>query len=256
MSKGKYKRKRQRAKVHAEQQLKNLAKIEVIAPQNKTLAPKSSLPDGYEKKKENMAPREIPKGNTLTNWLLAIFTVILTAVACFQWFVTKHQLDVMRNDERAWLEVKSMPTDPSRWVPVAGRRLAPSMQLVNIGKTAAKRITVDVFVDVNATKQRVRLGCVGASIPCAHGNETFGIFFPNEQQSVEAVRVLDNGRDWLSTDSDVEDWTNRQIYSAAYGIVTYEDVFHEPHWTKFCFFNAAPGTTVSARDCTDYNDAN
>jgi hypothetical protein len=40
-----------------------------------------------------------------------------------------------------------------------------------------------------------------------------------------------------------------------YGIIEYKDIFDKPHWTKFCFYLAAPGGSIFAQ-CPTFNDAN
>lgn len=48
-----------------------------------------------------------------------------------------------------------------------------------------------------------------------------------------------------------------EYYIAVWGTATWEDIFGEPHWSRFCLWRSFydNGLGVNARSCTQYNDA-
>src|SRR6266849_5059999 len=145
MSKGKYKRKRERTKERAGQEAEQirLANNKVVSAEDKTDSSKTTLSDRHEKEGKYMGSREVPKKGEAANWFLVAFTGALTGVAIFQWYVTNKQLEVMRNDERAWVKLEVDKVNMTIGQPLSG-----PFHVVNVGKTPAKDINVRVFVDI------------------------------------------------------------------------------------------------------------
>jgi hypothetical protein len=51
-------------------------------------------------------------------------------------------------------------------------------------------------------------------------------------------------------------WANGQTYVAAYGIISYDDVFGAHRWTKWCRWRVGKvAEGAAAATCAQYNDA-
>jgi hypothetical protein len=260
MSKGKYNRKRQRAqeKAHREAEQIRLANNKVIAAKKQPKPSEAPNSDGNEKEQRNMVSREVPKRNDLTNWLLAIFTGILTTVAGFQWFVTNRQLDVMRNDQRAWIEVQEIPPDgrvPKVEV-VAGKPIMYPIKVTNTGKTPAKDVKLMLAAEVVGFGNEPNFRCVEQAT-CSDEVNLWGIIFPSQANEISGRRWTLTGPAPVDTDADAAAWQEEAAYVAVYGMIDYVDVYKIHHWTKFCFWRNSPAngahTHFNAKDCTEYN---
>jgi hypothetical protein len=172
------------------------------------------------------------------------------------------QLTVMHNDERAWLRVKAL--EPSE-VPgnevtkrqvLAGQEMIWTLNLANVGKTAARNVALTAYVEVADAVQGVHLGCVDGTLTCTNLNKTTGILFPGVEFEKFAVNRRDQrGQPWLVSDAEASSFIEGKSFTAVYGIVTYDDIFDSHHWTKFCFWDAGKvGAGFHARPCTQYSN--
>lgn len=257
---GQIHRKRQRTEEKAEQQADSvrLADAEVVSNDHQTKRTKVSHPNGNEQEKGNMVPREIPKGNTLTNWLLVIFTGLLTSVAGFQWFVTYRQLAVMRNDQRAWVQVQQLPVDEKnpKVDIAAGKLIQVPVKITNTGKTPARNVELRLAVEVVPASDAPDFHCVERS-SCPDDINLWGILFPSETDAMFGRRWTWKGLAPVATDTDASAWQQEKVYLAIYGMVVYDDVYKVHHWTRFCYWQNYPDngehTHFHAKDCTEYN---
>jgi hypothetical protein len=108
MSKGKYKRKQHHRQTQTQQ---NPIKALFL---NKERNPETESKDSTERqdkaKKGNkrwMRFWKFLQRSSPTDWLLSVFTFVLAFYAIRQAFITGNQLDVMRKEERAWIDVAS-----------------------------------------------------------------------------------------------------------------------------------------------------
>jgi hypothetical protein len=264
MSKGKYKRKHRRA----QQKAQEIGPSIVFMKQEERAQEHASVETNH---RAGTAKEDSPmlfirvwgwirRNSSFTDWCIAAFTLVLAFVAIYQYNVMNGQLGVMRNDERAWLQVKvrgnSEKDRAAGEIPfniVSGQQISIPLDLSNIGKTPAKEIVINVFAEVPASFQGVRLECVDGPLRCPYNQTSMGIMFPSDHTDVHAVRM--GPGDQSATDIEAKYWTEGKVYAAAYGIVTYEDVFNVHHWTKFCFFRGAEGGAYNAQECTSYNAA-
>jgi hypothetical protein len=254
MSKVKNKRKRQHARQQAQQErtLPNIPDNK----ENETQNHRGAADDGdYQRANKKEQPMRLCERLTrgyVTNWLLVIFTAALAATAVYQFLILRGQLDVMRKDQRAWINIPPPKTEPLitddlhiRWI-----------TLINTGKTPARHIAGNLFVEIipNGGEPHFRgefphttftVGSIlpNYPIPAPITRTRFGIG-SNEQMeeypiTPEEKRELEQGEAWLTE----------------HGMIEYMDIFKVQHWVKFCFWhNFKVGAGYSARSCSNYND--
>jgi hypothetical protein len=246
MSKGKYKRKRERTQKRARQKSTepNPTLGEAAKAEHQRNATNAGDSTGDKKEKVSMSLPETLKRSSFSDWCLVAFTCALAVLGYFQYKTMTSQLDVMRNDERAWIEIKPTSKDQPQFI--AGEKFVHSLTLSNIGKTPARNIRMKVFMDFVPSDQEVNLKCVEEGCP---GNEVFyGIFFPTNTTFFPMERG--NG----ATVEEATAWNNGSAYFAVFGILTYTDVFNTPHWSKFCaWYHGQDGFHYAATSCTAYN---
>ncbi len=258
MSKGKHKRKRQRAQQHAEQQVAQVRVLdgEVISAKEQPEAPKT--PDGKECHKERtpVGFREFLKRPSITDWCIAGFTFVLASAAIYQFIIMGSQLKVMRIDQRAWLKFEAAPVkagdESVSWQIVPGQPVTYPLRVVNTGKTPATNIDMRIFADIVDASQEPPLGHVEEHAHVPHGHITAGIIFPSSDFKQPVVRPGNNGAPLMATDDEVIAVRDGRAYLAVYGVIAYDDVFKTRHWTKFCNWIALKGQ-FHALKCTQYN---
>jgi hypothetical protein len=258
MSKNKNKRKETRAQEKARENAARarLGEAKVANPVDKTDNTTTTQPDGKNKEKKPVAPSKVKERFLAGDRLLILFNGILAAVAVFQGFILNNQLGVMRNDERAWLEVKTQ--DGMVIHVITGQPINYPLKLSNVGKTPAKNIVWSIFVEVQDSNYEVRLDCVdrvGKNI-CNQNRVSSGGIFPNTHWDYTSFRVANDFSPNVATQSEVDAWENGRAYAAVYGIVNYDDIFGTHHWTKFCIWTPPDnkGKYFQTTKCSQYSD--
>jgi hypothetical protein len=244
LSKGKYKRKRERKDERAQQNdaQPNLSSCEGEGTGHKGDAANSDKSDRNEKKEVLVRLPETIKRSSFSDWCLVAFTCALAVLGYFQFETMTSQLNVMRNDERAWIQIKPASKDQPQFI--EGEKFDYSLTLSNIGKTPARNIRMKAFMNIVPSSQQANLKCVEEGCP---GDEVFyGSFFPNDSTTY----LMERARG-MSTEQ-TNAWNNGAAYFAVFGMLTYSDVFNVPHWSKFCIWYSKAGN-YSAENCTAYN---
>jgi len=260
MSKGKYKRKHERARQEegegaSEASLPNSEGVTGEKP------PKSTAKgdqNGCKEREHSMSLRETIKRSSFTDWCIAAFTLVLTVVAIYQTAVIEGQLETMRIDQRAWLKVGGTPDKPgddhASWKITSGQPVVYPLRVTNSGKTPAANMDMSVFVEIVDADKEPSLEYVDTPIGHPHGHATSGIVFPNVDIDQPVIRPSDDAGPRVATDDEVRAVKDGKAYMAVYGIVRYDDVFQRHRWTKFCIWSALTGT-FQAKSCTQYNSA-
>jgi hypothetical protein len=253
MSKGKFKRQRQRA-LHQSEEVQRLNAAAAVTAKHQKKGADGTGSDAEQKDKRPMGFREFAKSKHFTDICLTIFTCALAGVAVFQAVITNNQLTVMRNDQRAWLEVK--PQDGMVIHVVYGQLVKYPIQLANVGKTPARNIHMETFVEIPNASQEARLECVDMGGSCPHRGLRAGIIFPNTHLDFMAFRIEDNTQPLVVTQPEADAWENGRAYASVYGIVSYDDIFNHHHWTKFCYWTPPDnkGQIFQVKNCGEYNN--
>jgi hypothetical protein len=172
--------------------------------------------------------------------IIAVATVVYALVSIRQLTIMDRQLEQSRLDQRAWVgPVEAlMPKSAESPEPHLG------VKIMNSGKTPARKLRsqistqylpagaefVPIYKDVSM-KPSISVIQPGMRINLL-SLATLGIMTRQEMDGVRAGRNI--------------------LY--LYGLLTYEDIFGRPHWTKFCLYLQKDLTGFSV--CDIYNDAN
>jgi hypothetical protein len=211
-----------------------------------------------QKKQRFAFLRELARRSSLTDYTIALFTVVLAGAAIYQFVITNSQLRVMRNDERAWLRFDLTPDkiggDEATMKLTAGQPIVYPVRVTNIGKTPARNVDMKIFVEVVAATQEPSLNRVDdTSWHYPFGKMTAGIVYPNTDFKQPVIRPGSTlGSAEVATPEEVTAVLSGKSYLAAYGIILYDDVFNVRHWTKFCTWNGTNGA-FAAQQCTQFN---
>jgi hypothetical protein len=257
MATDKYKRKKQHGQRIAQQATKRGVVMEQKKTAEKNTEPaanRADKPTGDETPSRwSRFKNWVCESSSFTDWCVAFFTSILTFVAIYQFIITSRQLNVMRKDLRAWIQV-TLKSDVAPAVNVA-----PSAVIVvnNTGKTPATGYTGRFYVDVFPNGPDPQFG----TQPGVHIRMTGGAVFPNGPVEAPAVRVMPKGGGFPNegevlplTEEEMAALNDGKSWIAVYGSVEYEDTFHTKHWTRFCFWKGLIlGAPYSAKACTAYN---
>jgi hypothetical protein len=189
-----------------------------------------------------------------------VFTLVLAAAAIYQFVIMGNQLETMRTDQRAWLEVERNPDSPRGDLTTveftAGQPVTYPIRVANVGKTPAQHVIVRLFLNIIGTDQEPPLDRVDKAVPGSpypfNLMET-GIIFPNADMKLLGDRAKKGGANQTATDEEVGAIKDGRGLLVVYGVVTYDDVFKRPHWTKFCI--EAPRQASSTSGCAYYNSA-
>jgi hypothetical protein len=254
MSRGKYKRKRENRENQIQQPLSD---DPALLGNNDQEAgdPETSQPDGRNSKEPLMGFRKLAERSSLTDWIIVLFTGVLTFTAIYQYSITDRQLDTMRKDQRPWMKI-SFTMDPLQALgPVRG-----VLSWVNIGKTPARNIRGDFAIETVRNGEQPKLRSEGFHLTFATGmimpNDTPGAY------AIQRARPVGNApgeseADVLSA-PELQDFNELKIFFVVYGIIHYADFFAIEHWTKFCEVmytpNPPPGTTFTGHPCAVYAD--
>jgi len=178
--------------------------------------------------------------SSFTDWCLSAFTLGLIWIGYLQ-------VNVMRNDQRAWL----IPTVKGKKIddPTFDTRV---ITLTNPGKTAAKDVAADLFLEVIPNDGTIPH--FGGGFP--HVAYTAGVVWPNSATPdvLEISRMDKDMRNRPITDAEKTALTEGKAWIAVHGVFEYSDVFHQRHWVQFCNWeNFAKAVYLSAKSCSDYN---
>jgi hypothetical protein len=188
--------------------------------------------------------------------LQAAATKSVADQALSQAAIASGQLQVMQTDERAWLEFRIQQPQAAGDVSLpttSGQPLDLPIQIMNSGKTVARNVVIDVFVEILDSSQEASLDNVSDLANHRHERSTTGTIFPNADYKLHVTRHWDKGEIGLVTARELTSLHESKSYISTYGIITYDDVFNKHHWTKFCFWGHSPKGVFNAKKCTAFN---
>jgi cell division protein FtsL len=154
-----------------------------------------------------------------------------------------------RQGQRAWLKVSV--DGPVHWN--IGQNVGTQVTLVNTGITPARKILCHTVIEKisNPNSPQFHYGGLNDS------KFRLGLMYP-EKPITQEISMLDaktkNKTEVIISEADGIELNNKKAYFAIYSLVEYYDIFGVYHWTKFCYWAAAPSGEFSAGKCTDYNN--
>jgi hypothetical protein len=173
---------------------------------------------------------------------IGLATIAIAVTGVFQLVIISQQLATQREDERAWVGIKSMGITVLQPM----ERLKCEVRVINSGKSFALRLTFPGgvqtsqigFEDALAQYKKRPQGSISHA----------GALFPNIDQPIpsETSEVLSANQ--------VADVVSGTLHVYLFGEVNYRDIFKEPHFTQYCGHYVP--ATLRFEDCGEYDDAN
>jgi hypothetical protein len=255
MSKGKYKRKREHRQNAPQNQLQEPGLLKSDQEAKNSKDAQSARQDKEENFMRFGKLRELWKQCSLTDRIIAVFTAVLAAAAIYQFIILDDQLDVMRKDQRAWMDVQEVGFQNE-----VGKPIAITMAFRNTGKTPA----MNVYMVFKLEMLNIADGPTFDYSNKHLVSEVSGTFFPNTPPLRLGLSPLiagpgtDDVQGTVLTQDVADKFKNGQIWYAAHGRVSYEDIFGGKHWMTRCFLeynkviNAITSAPLSAKPCANY----
>jgi hypothetical protein len=179
---------------------------------------------------------------TLLTGIIAFVTSVYAATSFYQ---LKTMREGMRVDNRAWVGVESAILKS----PVSSKENPDiTINLINAGKTPA----LNLHVIASSAVTNVEI----TDTPTYLANEarlpSTGVMMPGVKVS---QRLHGTGEQNKPTETEWQEAFNKGAKLKVWGVIEYEDIFGQPHRTRFCFINQEiDSLTFDA--CTHHNDAN
>jgi hypothetical protein len=195
---------------------------------------------------------------------LNVATVVLGAgvliVYFFQWIAMRDTIDLTRKtaerESRAFVKIAQdgkLQTIPEQTIELP-------LRVTNVGKTPARNIVVATVVEVVPRAQAPNFGDSPTDIIPIFRSEV-GDLFPNDWTSFNTWRLKAKGEAKKGGDTEVwplskpeyAELMAGQAYIAVHGQIGYEDIYHVPHWTKFCYWWPFTSLEYNASECVGRN---
>lgn len=173
--------------------------------------------------------------------MVTIFTGVAAFVAGLQWRVMHRQIAYIRLDQRAWVAVTSITSNS----PQIGQQFGAKIVVKNTGKTFARNLRVSCFSRLAPKEKTMNFSQIVEQEEALAKNRSVGVLAPD---AVYGSGV--SGEGTITQESFDRFRAGEILY--IFGRVSYEDVFHRPHWTTYCSYitHGEPGSAVFEQ----YND--
>jgi hypothetical protein len=218
-------------------------------------------PDTPENKStKEVGPSEKGFGNmTRFESIMAILALLGLVIAGLTGAILWHQLKEMRVDQRAWMGISTGAIAFNRDQADKTTVTVP-VTFTNTGKTPARHFFSNIVIEKVQNGQSPQL--LYENVPRA--TDSAGIMPPNAPQTM-AVTMFDRDPTDATGNKTItrllipieyQELVDGKAYMAVYAYTTYEDIFGDRHWSKYCVFATVPPrvVTVTAKACSDYND--
>jgi hypothetical protein len=190
--------------------------------------------------------KELWERSSLTDRIIAFFTGVLAGAAIYQFIIMGGQLDVMREDQRAWVSgAEIFVNNESRHIE-ANKLLDVRFILQNTGKTPA----------LNTRFQREWRYAIADQPVFVATLQTVDW----SKSPTAAVGFVSPGSKTVYTDYKIEESLPPMFYDEIMsnkrhlfvaGKVTYCDVFNTEHWVTYCYHLLSGGGWAA---CENGND--
>ncbi|MEP7353589.1 MAG: hypothetical protein ABI824_10200 [Acidobacteriota bacterium] len=197
---------------------------------------------------KNSQQADDPWYKSIKGWS-GIFQIVAVPFAIAYAVVTYAMWSDLRKnfkiDERAWIEARD--SDPNFMLSNL-KTAGVDMFVTNIGKTPALHVAL-------STASEILPKAVAPSLSFrANGATTeMGMLFQGEKSRVVVAGSLAPD----ISEKERLQLTSGEAYLAVWGTATWDDIFGGSHWSRFCFYRSFynSGSSINARNCTNYNDA-
>jgi hypothetical protein len=161
-------------------------------------------------------------------------------------------------EERPWLKLSPFKTrnqmgaEASPIIASTGTPVAVPVQIENIGKTVARNVEINTFVQILNGSEEPSLDWVNSKTNHPHQHDYTGMFFPADPHVAWVQRIGDGDKPQLTTKEESDGLDNKSKYIVVFGIANY-DVSNVRHWYKFCFPIRYDGPAYKYGTCITFN---
>jgi hypothetical protein len=257
MGKHKHKRKKQNKTQKPHECIETASSSGIkVGPINETNNTAKREKEAQSKEENFMGLREIFKGTSIIDRLLALFTAIIAGATIYQFIILGGQLKVMQTEQRAWIGITK-----SHSTVELGKPILADFVFENTGKTPAKN-TKGVFkMEVLNFADEPNFDY---SDPDMVSGWSGDILFPNAPYTLSFTPLIKTpGTRTLQPTILTQDleskFNNRQIWIAFEGEIFYEDVFRHKHRMNLCLgiihtFEGISSSPPGYKACERYNN--
>lgn len=162
----------------------------------------------------------------------------------------KTSIESFRIDERAWI---GFSFSEGNITFTQGKSFSVPTELINTGKTPARRIAGHVIVRVVTKGEPLDFDYTPGRVNTAYLINA-GTIFPGGAGIKESFEALAHGRKeaLILTKPIMDDILAARSFVVVYGDITYVDIFGIDHWTYYCRYVTAP--SLISEQCIKYND--
>lgn len=189
----------------------------------------------------------------ISDWWVAIGTCVLAVFAMGSfiqlWIQLNDARKVFNVNQRPWVEIHKN----GDWFANVGQPIGYPIQVLNSGKSPAKKILALVFIELVTNGSSPRLTDYS---PKGGSSEKAGVMFPSGNINFMSYRIDDvRGVPQPLSLEEQNGLSQGKTYLVVYGHVQYFDSTGIYHWTQFCDWKGFNEfVTYSAQGCTAYND--
>jgi len=185
-----------------------------------------------------------------------VAVIVYAGIAFWQGCLMKQSVQVTQEnfikEQRAWISVV-VPN----FFPLDGPTIPVKIQIVDTGKTVAKNVNGDFIATVLNRGEVPGFDQYGEGHP--HNKLYAGGLHPNAAPPLDAtLTVVRYGPQIpeviVPTQELREKIASGNSYIIFFGEITYCDVFHVKHWTKFCNGSGKALEASGVKECIAYND--
>jgi hypothetical protein len=163
--------------------------------------------------------------------------------------------DQIRRDQRPWLDMTFKPMTVE-----VNQPLTDSIELTNSGKTPARMVRADFFIEKVRNGEQPKMEFAGP-----HSQFFTGTIFPGREPmpgDASRQRFAKDGKTFEEdplTEIEWEQFQQNKIFFVIFAKVVYSDFFNVQHWTQKCNWQVIKKTqetrgTISAQKCAAYAD--
>jgi hypothetical protein len=254
--KGKYKRKKERKDTTPD---KNSPTVDAGEKQKHAREEQSTTETSKSEKSVNSVSRwwhEPAHVIQSVGILIGLIVAIIYGCQLYQMIQSNTLIrKTAEREDRAWVQLDT--TDPIH--AGANSPLGFKFKIRNIGKTPARHLMTFMWVEVVPINQAPDLSENKVALVAEVG-DLFPNLPENSIKDISAIRQRPttprnppNTEVWPMSETECEDFNAGRVYVVGYVRISYDDIFHVPHWTRSCIHSSIPSEYPPVGNCAAYN---
>jgi hypothetical protein len=190
-----------------------------------------------------------------TIWI-ALFTFFLAGAAIYQFIILNGQLNVMRKDQRAWMNPEIVSSQF-----LSDKPIEVGIRFTNYGKTPARQVSIRMRMEILDSAEAPTFDYSNALLMDEIDDPLVLPNSPIPPAPLFALRQIAGTQtiQEISFNEFSEAYNAGKVWFSTEGKISYSDVVGTQHWMTFCFAKVHTPESVSTspietRKCAQYND--